>query len=741
MNKKDNLPTSEIENDGIDLLDLIRTALNEKWLIFCFLLISILLALVYSLGTTPIYKANTLLQVETQKVITPGLENRSNPNADTEGTTVGTEIELIKSRKNIAKAIKVLKLDIVAKPLKVPLLSNLHRRFLSPTETNKLPLIWEPFDAFVNKYAWGNEYIKVSRLEIPSKWYNKELTLVAGPDNSYEIFEDKTFILKGEVGKPSSSKDSTFNIFVSELTGAINTQFVITKLSNRRAISSLQNSISAAEKGRNTGIIALELMGDNQETIVKILDRVSETYVEQNKSRSSEEATNALKFLSEQIKPVKEKVLKAQASLSYYQTKNQSADLSSETSAILNVVSSIDAEFQNFSLAKEELSQRYTDQHPRLKTIQAQEKKLLIQKAKIQEKIAKLPKTQQTLLELERDLMVSNTIYTDLLNKIQEFNITKASTVGNSYVVDSADIDETFVRPNRIRVLALGILVGLALGLIAVLIRKSLHKTIDSPEIIEKAMGIPVYATIPFSKNVSLTASLKSKNKKQKKLLALHNPDDPVIESLRSLRTSLHFALHEAKNNIIMFTGPSPGIGKSFISSNFSAVSAATTGKRVILIDADMRKGYLHNLFGLKTDPGLSDIITEKVTLEDAIRTVKVGDESMDIITRGQTAPNPSELLMHNNFGKLLDHLSKSYDLVLIDSPPVLAVTDPTIIGSHAGAVFSVLYSDKHSIREIERTVNHLANSGINTKGFIFNGYVAKNNSDMYGLNYYGEYS
>ena len=594
-------------------------------------------------------------------------------------------------------------------------------------------------------YAWGNEKIQVDRLKVPSDLLSKPLTLIIKSKNAYKISIDGNILLEGVVGKPAASKNKAITIYISELTGSSGTEFILKKLSMRKAIANLKKQIKASEKGKKTGIISLSLTGLNQDTIVKTLDKVSSTYVEQNKSRSSEEASNALKFLEEQIKPVKEALGRAEASLREYRTTNKTADLSKETQAVLDVISSINAELQRYSLAKEELSQLYTSNHPKILAVLAQEKELIRRRDNTQAKISKLPQTQQRILKLESDYTVSNEIYIDLLNKIQEFKIAKASTVGNAYVVDVADIDEDFIKPKKSMILALGALFGSMLGLFTVFLRKALHHFVDDPEKLEKETGIPVYATIPMSTQVKLTNSLKEKNRKQKTLLATQDRHDPAIESLRSLRTSLHFALHEAKNNIVMITGPSPNIGKSFISSNFAAVAAASD-QRVILVDADMRKGYLHELVNRKLVPGLSDIITEKATLEEVIQTVKIDDESdvsIDIITRGQTPPNPSELLMHDYFKKLLDILSENYDLVLIDSPPVHAVTDPTIIGAHAGVIFMVVHSGRHHIKEIEHAVTVLSHNGIDTKGFIFNGHVPKATRYGYGYgynSYYGDY-
>lgn len=745
MNNKTNttIPqqsSSQDQDDEVDLLQLIHTVWHGKWLILFFTLVSTLLAFIYAFGQTPIYKADSMLQVESQKAAIPGIEDIAGLGGD--DTSVGTELEIIKSRKILGQAVKNLKLDISAQPKKVPLFGNLFKKYFSPNDTNKPPLIWDKFDDYIHPYAWGNERIKIESLNTPNEWLNKTLILTKAGDEKFKMFLNDKLLIKGKIGQPSSSKNGLFSIFVSELSGVPGTQFSATKLSKLKATENLQKTIQASEKGKKTGIISLALEGKDKKRIVETLDFISKTYLEQNKSRSSEEASNALKFLEEQIKPVKQNADNAEAGLKQYRTQNQTADMSMETQAVLDVVAGIETELQTLSLKKDELNQKFTDNHPTIQAITTQQNKLLKRKDNTLAKISKLPETQQKLLKLESDYRVANTIYIDLLNKIQEFKIAKASSVGNAYIVDTAVVYDLPVKPKKGLILALGVLLGGMLGVITVFLKKALHRTVDSPEKIEEALGLPVYATVPISAGVKLTGSLSNKNRKQKSLLALENPTDPAIESLRSLRTSLHFALLEAKNNIVMITGPSPSIGKSFISSNFAAV-LATGEQRILLIDADMRKGYLHKLLNQKVSPGLSDLISENASIDEAIHTVAVGNDKMDIITRGKTPPNPSELLMHSNFEKLLNKFSESYDLILIDTPPVHAVTDPTIIGKHSGVVFMVARSEHHSMKEIEYAVTRLSQTGIETKGFIFNGYNPKKSTygyGGYGYSYYGEY-
>ncbi|HIO97031.1 MAG TPA: polysaccharide biosynthesis tyrosine autokinase [Leucothrix sp.] len=730
------------EEDDVNLTNLIHTVLEGKWPILFFLLSFFTLAFIYAYGKTPTYQADALLQVEKKKGGVPGLEDLAG--LSLEDATVGTELELIRSRKILGQAVEALKLDIIAAPRKFPLISNVYRKFFRAGNAgnyDKLPSVWSKFDNYTHKFAWGDERIRIESLKLPKKLRNLPLTLVAGEKNSFKILDaDENLLLTGKVGSPSMSKNRDIKIFVSELKALSGTQFIIEKMSKLIAIEALQKKLQAEEKGKKTGIMQLVLEGPDKKVISQILNHISQTYLEQNKSRSSEEASNALGFLEEQVGPVKSYLEKAEARLKQYRIENKTADLSLETSAVLNVVSTLDTELQKLSLKKDELKQRYTNNHPTIQAIVSQERQLNKRKQATLAKIERLPNKQQHLLKFERDFKVASSIYNDVLNNIQEFKIAKASSVGNVYIVDSAVTHDKAIKPKKSLIIAIGTLLGGIFGVGLVFLRKMLRNTVDDPEVLERKTGIPVYASIPLSKSVTLTSRLSNKDRRQKSLLALEDSSDLTIESLRSLRTSLHFALLEAKNNIVMITGPSPNTGKSFISSNFAAV-LATAEQRVLLIDADMRKGYLHNVLDLEMSPGLSEMISGKVAIEDAIHTIQISDHCLDVITRGQTPPNPSELLMHSNFEELLTSLSGQYDLILIDTPPIHAVTDPAIIGSHAGVVFMVAYAGLHPMREIEHAVARLAQTGIETKGFIFNGYVPKKNGYNYGYGYYYYYS
>jgi tyrosine-protein kinase Etk/Wzc len=350
-----------------------------------------------------------------------------------------------------------------------------------------------------------------------------------------------------------------------------------------------------------------------------------------------------------------------------------------------------------------------------------------------------LPETQQELLRLTRDVEVNNEIYTLLLAKTQELDIVRAGTVGNVRVIDLAEVNTSKpVKPKKALIVVMATMLGGMLAVAIVLIQKAIHKGIEDPSEIE-SLGMPVYASVPYSeyqdKLTGFAKARKGKTAKAKSILAVDNPADLSIEALRSLRTSLHFAMMEAKNNVIAISGPSPGVGKSFISVNLATV-LAQSDKKVLIIDADMRKGYLQTQFGMQWDNGLSDFLSGSINLEQATKHSQV--TGLDVMTRGQIPPNPSELLMHENFSKLVEEVSAKYDLVIIDTPPILAVTDPAIVSAHAGSTLLVTRFGQNHVKELELTRNRFEQNGIDVKGVVFNG-VVKKASNAYG--YYGYYN
>jgi tyrosine-protein kinase Etk/Wzc len=260
----------------------------------------------------------------------------------------------------------------------------------------------------------------------------------------------------------------------------------------------------------------------------------------------------------------------------------------------------------------------------------------------------------------------------------------------------------------------LGLLAGLGLAFL----RNSLLPGIKNADDIEQHLGLHVFAVVPHSdEQAGVTADMVAQGTGMH-LLANLRPEDPGVESLRSLRTALQFGMLDAPNNVVLFTGATPGIGKSFTSSNFAAVLGAG-GKRVLLIDADMRKGLIHQSFGLKRGLGLSELIAGSQPLAQVLH--KDVSLRLDLITTGTLPPNPAELLMSTTTAALLQNISSQYDIVLIDTPPVLAVSDTQVIARHAGTVFLVARADVTTLGELQESNKRLKLAGVAVSGVVFN--------------------
>ncbi len=474
--------------------------------------------------------------------------------------------------------------------------------------------------------------------------------------------------------------------------------------------------------------------------ITNIIDSISNNYLSQNIARQAAQDAKSLEFLSNQLPKVRNDLDVAEDKLNEYRRKNDSVDLSLEAKSVLEQIVNVDNQLNDLTFRESEISQLYTKEHPNYKALMEKRKTLQEEKAKLNKRVSVMPETQQEILRLSRDVESGRAVYMQLLNRQQELNIAKSSAIGNVRIIDNAVAQTKPVKPKKIVIILIGFIFGSVVAIGIVLLRVFLRRGIESPEQLEE-LGINVYASIPvseaFANNAVKKASWKNKNYDIKQaFLAVENPADLAIEAIRGLRTSLHFAMMESRNNILMISGASPNAGKTFVSTNLAAV-IAQSGKKVLFIDTDMRKGYTHNLFNVENTKGLSDILSGKMTVERAIQPLSMA--GFDFIARGAVPPNPAELLMHKNFDALLSWASQNYEIVVLDTPPILAVTDAAIIGNYVGTTLLVARFEQNTAKEIEVSVRRFEQSGVIVKGCILNGIIKKASSYYsYGYNHYG---
>lgn len=704
--------TIDSASDEIDLGKLFGLLLDGKWIILVTTMVFAVFGVAFAILSTPIYKADALIQIESKKG--GGISSLVGGDMGelfSSDSTATTEIEIIKSRMILGDTVEKFNLTTLVTPDYFPVIGKGMARL----------------SGRVNQ-------LQVSRFELPdfATTLAHQIVVQDAEQGTYQLVRgDGKVILQGVAGELAEQDD--YRLFVTGMEAESGFAFNIAKITELDAIDELKQNLSIAEKGKQTGIVELSLTGENPAQIRTLLDNISQNYFLQNVKRNSAEAEKSLSFLQSHLPDIKTDLNSSEDVLNRYRQDNESIDLSLEAKATLDVMVKLEAQLNELTFKESEISQRFTTDHPAYKSLLDKRQVLLKERERINHQVQKLPKTQREILRMTRDVEVNQQIYLQLLNKVQELNVIKAGTVGNVRILDNAQAYANPVKPKKPLIAVLATLLGAMASVGFVLVKAALHRGVENPDDIE-ALGLSVYASVPKSEmQQGFEKRMKRRKNDELTLLAEYNPADLSIEALRGLRTSLHFAMMEAKNNILMISGPAPGIGKSFVSTNFAAV-AAKTGQKVLLIDADMRKGYLQKPFGLQWENGLSDYLAGKLTLESCIKTCPV--ENLAIITRGQVPPNPSELLMHKRMEELLQWASEHYDLVIVDTPPVLAVTDPSIVGAHAGTTLMVARFGQNTAKEIDVARHRFEQSGIEVKGVIFNA-VEKKASSTYGYGYY----
>lgn len=707
--------TASKENEEIDLGRLVGTLIDHRWLIIGITALFAVIGIIYSLFATPIYQADATVQVEQNEG--NSLVNNISQMLPNSQPGSSTEIELITSRMIVGKTVQDLNLDTVVNQKYFPMFGRGWAR--------------------LNGDIPGQ--IAVSRVTIPESMIEKPLELTVIDQNNYSVEFDGTEIIKGKVGVYSSGNG--VSLLVSEVAAKPGTVFEVSKLSKLAATLQLLDELTVEDKGKDTGVLSLTLMGDDPAKIKKIIDSISNNYLVQNVERKSEEAAKSLAFLKDQLPLVRESLNTAEDKLNSFRQANDSVDLSLEAKSVLDTIVGVEAQLNELTFKEAEISKLYTKEHPAYRALLEKRVTLQKEKDKLDKRVSKMPQTQQEILRLTRDVDAGKEIYMQLLNKQQELSITKASTVGNVRIIDPAVTQPNPVKPKKSLIVIIITLLGGAIAVVIVLVKNMLHRGIESPDQLEE-QGINVYASIPLSewqqkKDIeTILRNNKKSNTRSKTLLAVGNPADLAIEAVRSLRTSLHFAMLESKNNVLMICGASPNIGKTFVSINLAAV-IAQAGQRVLVIDADMRKGYSHTLLNTNWQNGLSDILSQQVTKEAAVRKTEI--ENLDFIPRGTIPPNPSELLMGARFKELIEWAGKNYDIVMIDTPPILAVTDAAIIGHNAGTSLMIARFAVNTVKEMEISIRRFNQNGIDIKGVILNA-VEKRASSYYGDYGYYQY-
>ncbi|WP_454700165.1 polysaccharide biosynthesis tyrosine autokinase [Acinetobacter calcoaceticus] len=706
--------------DTIDLKELFFSLIAQWKLIALCIILSLVCALLYLRVTPDTYSVDALVQVEDSKGASAALLGDLSQMIE-QKSPAQAEIEILKSRLVLGSVIKDLHLNIQISSTENTLTHRLLNDSEYKTDYTKKSVLFKD----------GLKSFEVRGFEVPAYYLDKNLLLnfdkqslrLTDPETEEVILTVPLNQANHVAGPHGLWKIAIFTKDQFDPT------YNIKNLSIPAAVNALSLNYSVAERGKLTGVLGLNYQGHDKEHITQVLNAILVTYSAQNIERRSAESAQTLKFLDEQLPDLKKQLDDAERQFNKFRQQYNTVDVTKESELYLTQSITLETKKAELEQKQAEMAAKYTADHPAMREINGQLSAVNKQIGELNSTLKQLPDVQRQYLQLYREVEVKTQLYTALLNSYQQLRIAKAGEIGNVRVVDTA-VEP--IKPKKLQVLILSLFLGGFIGTLIALLRNMLRTGIKDSGQIENELDLPVYATVPRSPIQESRIKILKK-KKSIPILAVKNSDDIAIESLRSIRTAIHFALANAKNNIIMIAGPSPEVGKSFISTNLATIFAQGD-KRVLLIDADMRRGYMHKYFDVDLKPGLSELLSGQADLQKVLHKTQVAN--LDVITRGKSPTNPSEILSSNQFKELLEQLQSQYDHIIIDTPPVLAVTDGIIISQYTGVNLIVARYAKSQMKELELTLNRFEQAGVKVNGFILNDIQRASAGYGYGYNY-----
>jgi len=721
------------------------------------------LALAYVFIATPIYEADVLVRVDQPEPNALGLSTLNGQQGQQyapPAPSPSAEMAVMQSRSVLEPIIEKYRFDVTITPKTMPVIGYIANKFATPGEPSRA---WFG----MSSYAWGGEQVHIGQMTVPHSLEERDLTLIAQEGGRYELRGPGGTILTGKVGELARSSNGV-SMLVTQLVARPGTQFGVKHWAMLDAIKRFSNNLKVSDKVKDTGLVQIAYTDSHPGMAADVANAISEQYMATAVAAKQRNDTATLAFINHELPRLHAELEKAEQAQSAYQTNAQSMQPTTEAQAYLQGGIDFDRRIADLQIQRTQLLDKYTPDSRWVRNIDQQLSQLQAQKDQFNARFTAMPASERKNADLARNAKVAEQVYLGMTQKAEELSVRRASTTGGAHIVDAAEVPFKPVKPEPLIILPGGAALGLLLGVTSVFVRRHVMAGVTDPLFVEARLGVPLMGEVFYSQQqVRLDQeigalqrrSLASRSSPSKagpparlpqrqepsdgriaaagagvsKVLADRYPDDPTIEALRSVRTALSLDLAHAPNNIVMMAGPTPSAGKSFVAANM-AVLHAEVGARVLLIDADMRNGHLAYFFGQPNRGGLSEVLKGAMRPHEALRRTSV--EGLTLMSCGSRITNPAALLMRQNFRDILQQFSHEYDLVIVDTPPFLVVTDAAIIAGDAGATVLVLRSGMQSEEEIAETVRKLERSEARVSGAVFNAIPPSRSHRYYG--YYG---
>ena len=761
---------NQIQNDEIDLKDLFKTIMKYKYIIAFFAIIFALASAIFAYTKPSIY--SSFATIELQEDSNKWSPDDALKQAFSGGSVnVENQIEILKSKSLADRALKDLNLKTRYFTVK---------NYRTKEYYNNSPFI--VIDKILDDTIYGTTFNLTPvdeesfRLEIkPISKFSKRGVLALTGVQPLEDYELITYDKVHKYGEDIVSQWFTLNI--TKLSSLENEEYSFAFVHPSIASDVYLSELSVSQVSELSSILRVSIEDNVSLRASDLLNSLFKAYLEQEVERKSEVANLSLDFIDNQLEEINKKLKTSETDLESYKEINDVISLSDKAKTVSTQLVEYESKIQELNIEEnilnnlfqyisnnqnlaglsvgsitfadpalailikslhEQASQKeallldYTELHPEvkkfsqtiatlrrqivawlknnLKQLEQRKKSLNDLIYKYQKSIETLPKQERELTRLTRHFSVNEKVYSYLLEKRAETAILKSSTISNARILDIALNFSKPIKPKRVLIVLVGLILGVIVGLAYAFLREFFNNTIKNTEEIEKYSSIPIYGVIPFNKN--------------KKTLSVFS------EAFRSIRTNLQFLPQNESSRIISVTSSVSGEGKTTIVAKLGEI-ISQTNKKVIVLDLDLRKASVHKEFDLPNNIGMSNYLTGQNSLTEVIK--KTSNDFVDVITTGPLPPNPSELILNENMKNILDELKKSYDYILIDTPPVGLVTDALILMNYSDITFTIVranYTRKEFIKNLDRLAKEHSHNHV---GMILNGVEI---GDKYGYGY-----
>ncbi|MBW6504968.1 polysaccharide biosynthesis tyrosine autokinase [bacterium] len=772
MNSPQPPPPPQYEIEEVHLSDYLNVLLRRRRIFLLAFLAVFLGVALYTFTMRPIYEASATLYVKDEKSAKGGV--LGDLAMLTSANPVDAEIEILKSRTNAEEVVRRLHLNWGISDRS----KGLAFRIADFASTHKEP-----------------DYTVVLTGPDRTSVANADGGITVGMPSFVVKNDDGSIAAKGRVGERIRTQHLT--LLFDEIQGKKDDRFRLRQHPFNDTVEKLRKAVKVNEVGKKTNVIKVTYNDTSPVMANAVVNTLVQAYLEQTLSFRTEEASNTVKFVENQLKGTRDALDQSEKNLQMYKSTSGMIKLDSEAEELVRKLSEIEKERASvvlqrnqveFALEAQKKARRgggvyspaafkddpligtmaakltelemqrralvaeNTERHPLVKAVQGQidqlqrkiqstfetarlnltkqEATLKQQIAQYEEKLGKLPEAERTQARLMRFSKVNADIYTFLLQKHEEARIAKASTISNINIVDPAIVPDKPVKPQKGMNLLLGLLGGLILGSGAAFFKDYLDDTIKDEEEAKRALAWPMLATIP-------TIEGAAKDSGPVNLVVQTNPKSSPAEAFRGLRTAIHFSSLKRDCKVVMITSSFPGEGKTTIAANL-ALTFAQSGNRVLVVDCDLRRPGLHKVFGHSRNPGVTEVLAGDVPLAQALHAT--GIENIALLSAGTIPPNPAELLCSDRMRELLAGLRASYDMVILDAPPVIPVTDAPLLTALTDLVVVVVEAGRIPANAARRMKELLQSVQAPVAGFVLNDRTAlfSDTYGYYGKGYYG---